>query len=444
MTSKPNIIMLVTDDQGYGDLGYFAGDDVCTPHLDTLCRGGAVFTDWYANGPVCSPTRASLMTGRYPQRTGVTEILAGHREAPGLRSDVPTVASRLREQGYRTLLSGKWHLGAAEEYQPHNRGFDRWFGHTAGCIDYFSHIFYWGMNVPGPELNPVHDLWEDGREVWCNGEYATELITRWAIDGIRDAHDAGTPFFLYLSYNAPHYPMHAPQKYLDRFAHLPEDRRIMAAMLSALDDGVGDVTEELQRLGIESDTLTIFTSDNGPSRESRNWLDGSQDAFYGSSSGEFRGHKRSLFEGGIRVPGAMHWPGRIPPEQVIRTPCATMDAATTALAVAGADPDSSHDGIDLLPLVADGVESDPRDLFWAYDAAGMPQTAVRRGSWKLVLNGYLEDEEPPDAVFLVNLDDDRSERVNRADAHQEIVAALSAAAHAWRVSVGGGELSVDA
>jgi arylsulfatase A-like enzyme len=208
--TTPNFIIFLTDDQGYGDLSCMGSTDFRTPHLDRLAREGARFTSWYANSPVCSPSRASLLTGRYPGNAGVRAILAGHRTATGLPPSTPTLATALRKQGYKSYMAGKWHLGVNQASRPHSHGFDHWYGFLAGCIDYYSHIFYWGMNNPGPGINPTHDLWEDDREVWENGHYFTDQITQKAIHYLRQAAADGHPFFLFVSYNAPHYPMHAP------------------------------------------------------------------------------------------------------------------------------------------------------------------------------------------------------------------------------------------
>jgi arylsulfatase A-like enzyme len=450
--SKPNFIVFLTDDQGYGDLSCMGATDFRTPHLDRLAAGGARFTDWYSNSPVCSPSRASLLTGRYPGHAGVRAILAGHRTATGLPPDVPTIATALKALGYRTFLSGKWHLGLAAGSRPEDHGFDHWYGFLAGCIDYYSHIFYWGMNRGGPGQNPTHDLWEDGREVWHNGEYFTEAATRKAVEYLRDAAKSGKPFFLYVAYNAPHYPMHGPPEYMERFGHLPWDRQVMAAMLSAVDDGVGEILAEVERLGLADSTCTFFTSDNGPSRESRNWLDGNLDPYYGGTTGRLKGHKFSLYDGGIREPGICHWPGRIPAGQVIHTPVASMDVFPTILAAAGGDPSACElDGTDILPLLAgeakkgdekgDGSlfrpEKTPvpffqRDLFWEMN----DQTAVRRGRWKLVLNGQLLEGAPPeDDVHLADLERDPAESANLAEEHPDVTAELKAAAEAWRAGV---------
>ena len=350
--SRPNFVVFLTDDQGYGDLSCMGATDFRTPHLDRLAASGCRFTNWYSNAPVCSPSRASLLTGRYPGNAGVRSILAGHRTATGLPPEVPTIAAALKKLDYRTAMFGKWHLGLAEGSRPHDHGFDEWFGFMAGCIDYYSHIFYWGMNVPGPQKDPLHDLWNNGREVYLNGRYFTELITERAVDYLRRTAESDEPFFLYVPYNAPHYPMHAPKKYVDRFGDLPPDRRIMAAMLSAMDDSVGEILGEVEHQGRLDDTCVFFMSDNGPSRETRNWLDGCTDPYYGGTTGKLKGHKFSLYEGGIRVPGIMSWPGRIPAGGVIDEVAAAMDVFPTFLEAAGADAsDYDLDGCDLMPTM---------------------------------------------------------------------------------------------
>ncbi|MCC2686667.1 MAG: sulfatase, partial [Paenibacillaceae bacterium] len=291
---KPNLIIIYCDDLGYGDLGCYGSEHVKTPHLDRLAADGVRFTNWYSNSPVCSPSRAALLTGKYPRKTGVSNILGGKRGTKGLSGREVTLAEALKPLGYKTAIFGKWHLGSELDTKPNARGFDEFFGFHAGCVDYYSHIFYWGQ---GGGVNPVHDLWHNGEEVWKNGEYLTEAVTGKAAHFIEQ--NAGEPFFMYVPYNAPHYPMHAPQQYMDRFAHLPWDRQVMAAMIAAVDDGVGEIVSALKRIGKYENTVIFFSSDNGPSTESRNWLDGTEDKYYGGSAGIFRGHKFSLFEGGI-------------------------------------------------------------------------------------------------------------------------------------------------
>jgi arylsulfatase A-like enzyme len=429
----PNIIQFLTDDQGYGDLSCMGCTDFRTPCLDRMAREGARFTDWYSNSPVCSPSRAALLTGRYPGNAGVRSILAGHRTATGLPSHVPTLATALREQGYATYMSGKWHLGLAQDSRPHNHGFDHWFGHMAGCIDYYSHIFYWGANHPGPGINPTHDLWQDGEEIWDDGRYFTELITEHAVNYIRDAARKKQPFFLYVPYNAPHYPMHAPAKYVDRFQHLPWDRRIMAAMIAAVDDSVGEIMAEVERLGLGRDTMSVFTADNGPSRETRNWLDGTLDPYYGGSAGALKGHKFSLYDGGIREPGILHWPAAVAGGQILSEAVASMDVFPTALSAAGGDPSAYElDGTSLLPYVCDGQAPAARDLCWEMG----PQTAIRRGAMKLVLQGKLVEDAPPeDDVHLADLSVDMGERINLKDRDPQLTQQLKEAAETWRAGI---------
>lgn len=431
--SRPNFILIMTDDQGYGDLSCMGATDFRTPHLDRLAASGVRFTNWYSNSPVCSPSRASLLTGRYPGNAGVRSILAGHRTASGLPQSTPTLATALRDNGYRTRMVGKWHLGLGEGSRPNDHGFEDWFGFLAGCIDYYSHIFYWGMNRGGPGNDPTHDLWHNHEEVWDNGRYMTELITEKAVDNIRECAEDPQPLFLYIGYNAPHYPMHAPQKYMDRFAHLPWDRQVMAAMMSAVDDGVGEIVAELERQGILENTVIYYQSDNGPSRETRNWLDGTPDPYYGGSAGALKGHKFSLYEGGIRVPALLSWPGKIPAGQVIDEVGAAMDVFPTVMRMAGVESRQYElDGLDVWEMVTEQAASPHTEIFWEMEG----QTAVRRGPWKLVLNGQLVEGAPPkDAVHLANLDEDMAERRNLVDEQPELAAELRAAAENWRADI---------
>ena len=438
--ARPNIVVFLTDDHGYGDLSCMGATDFHTPHLDRLAADGARFTDWYSNSPVCSPARAALLTGRYPMRAGVKAILKGHRTATGLPPDVPTIADALKAQGYRTNMVGKWHLGLADGCRPNDHGFDYFFGHLAGCVDFFSHIFYWGMNTGEPGNDPTHDLWENNQEVFQNGEYMTDLITRRAVECIRTHGEAQNgdgssdqPLFMYVPYNAPHYPMHAPAEYMDRFKHLPPARRIMAAMISAIDDGVGAVRAELVRQGMSENTIIAFTSDNGPSRETRNWLDGTTEPYYGGTAGPFKGHKFSLYEGGTRVPGILTWPRRIPAGQVLDSPVASFDLFPTLLRAAGGDPSQYDiDAIDIMPHVADGEPLPERDLCWEMG----DQRAIRRGHWKLVLDGRLVEGAPPeDSVHLADLSNDIGETRNLKYEKPELTEELRQTVETWHAEV---------
>ena len=431
MSRRPNFVVFMTDDQGYGDLSCMGNTDFRTPNIDAVAEQGARFTNWYSGSPVCSPSRASLLTGRYPGNAGVRAILAGHRKATGLTAQVPTIAAAVKELGYQTAIVGKWHLGLQEQSRPNQNGFDYFYGFMAGCIDYYSHIFYWSM--ADGKTDPTHDLWENDHEFYDNGKYFTEMVTDKAVEKIRQMNREEEPFFLYVAYNAPHYPMHAPRKYLDRFPELPADRRIMAAMLSAVDDGVGQIVDELKRQGILEDTVIFFQSDNGPSRESRNWMDGRGDPYYGGLPGGLKGHKFSLFEGGIRVPGIFCGPGHIPGGQVIDEPCAAMDVFPTLLTMAGGDPSKYElDGMDISDVLMHSAPSPHEELYWEMEQ----QTAIRQGKYKLVLNGQLVESEPAQApVFLSDLSVDPGETVNLAEKMPELTQELTRKATAWRAGI---------
>ena len=428
-----NFIVFLTDDQGYGDLSCMGCPDFQTPNLDQMADEGTRFTSWYSNSPVCSPSRAALLTGRYPGNAGVRQILSGHRTASGLPPEIPTIASALQSLGYKTFMTGKWHLGLHPDSRPSAHGFDHWYGFMAGCIDYYSHIFYWGSNRGGPGQNPTHDLWEDDKEIWDNGSYFTEMITKKAVEYIRKAHSENLPFFLYLPYNAPHYPMHAPKEYMERFPSLPWDRQIMAAMLSAVDDSVGEILQEVKQLGIAETTCSFFTSDNGPSRESRNWLDGNLDPYYGGISGGLKGHKFSLYEGGIRLPGIIHWPSHIPGKQVLDAPCASMDIFPTLLDIAGGDQCNFEiDGINILPYIQRNSNPIERPIYWEMGN----QTAMREGPWKLTINGQLvEHDEPECPIHLANLDEDPGETLNLINDHPDLTSDLKEKAELWRAKI---------
>ncbi|TDF99775.1 sulfatase-like hydrolase/transferase [Paenibacillus piri] len=426
---RPNIIIFYCDDLGYGDLGCYGSDVVRTPHVDRLADDGIRFTNWYSNSPVCSPSRASLLTGKYPARAGISHILGGKRGTAGLPLEQPTLAKAFKENGYRTALFGKWHLGASAEHGPNAHGFDEFFGFRAGCIDYYSHIFYWEQAAG---VNPVHDLWHNETEVWENGQYMTELITGKSVDYIEALPDE-QPFFLYVAYNAPHYPMHAPKQYEARYPELPWDRKLMAAMISAVDDGVGDIVGTLKRKGIYENTIIFFSSDNGPSTESRNWLDGTEDLYYGGSAGRFRGHKASLFDGGIREPAILCYPSGFAGGQVQDEVCAMMDLFPTLLELSGISSEPFEpDGKSLCSTIREAAPSPHRQLFWEYG----DQLAVREGRWKLVINGKLDfNRKAADTLHLSDMERDQGERFNVAGQYPELVQRLEEDAQGWYQSL---------
>ena len=423
---RPNIVIFYTDDQGIGDMSAFESDDFETPNMDRLAARGVRFSNWYSASPVCSPSRAGMLTGRYPQRTGVSRILRANRNSPGLYADERTLATILKENGYATGMFGKWHLGSAEESRPHNQGFDDWYGFLAGCIDYYSHMMYWEMI--GGSAAP-HDLWKNNVEVWENGTYFTDIITRESLRFIGENKDK--PFFLYVPYNAPHYPMHAPKEYFDRFSHLEWHRRHQAAMVATVDDSMGKIMDELERQGVLDNTVIYFQSDNGATIEKRCLHDDSGEFYHGGSNGDFRGWKGGLYEGGIRMPAVLSWPGHIPENTVCGELGHAVDVLPTLLGIAGLDvpDDRVIDGRDILPMAC-GKATTPHDkVFWKI----RDQLAVREGDWKLILRGkesFEKDESLPD-VFLGNLADDPRETVNLAETEPERVARLTEILNAW-------------
>jgi arylsulfatase A-like enzyme len=422
-SDKPNFIIFLADDLGVHDLGCLGATDLKTPHIDAIAAGGARFTNWYAQAPVCAPSRAALMTGRYPIRAGVP---ANGQE---LKPAEQTIAQVLKPQGYATALCGKWHLGSSPDTVPNAHGFDRFVGFHSGCIDYYSHRYYWGE----PRSVNYHDLWRDRTEMFEDGAYFTELITREAKTFLTENKDR--PFFLYMAFNGVHYPMHAPRKYVERFAHLEPERRMYAAMLSAVDDGVGEVMGLLKKLGLSENTFVVFTGDNGATREKRAGLN-QQPATAGSNH-PFRGNKFSAFDGGMHVPAVMSWPGVIPAGRVTGEIGCHVDLLPTFAKAAGAALPAGRtiDGFDMLPLATGKGKSAHEAIFWSSTG----QLAVRRGQWKLVEKGRDYDgtekgNQPlqgDDALFLSNLEEDPGERRNRRHDQPQLTDELSGLAHSW-------------
>lgn len=432
----PNVVVVVCDDLGYGDLGCY-GAEYGTPNVDRLAAEGVRFTDWHSNAPVCSPSRASLLTGRYPRRAGVPgNVPYGRGEhSPGVAGLPPgeeTLADVLSGAGYATGAVGKWHLGMVEADGPRNHGFDSFFGFRSGCVDYYSHTFMWGQH---DGVAPYHDLFEDGEEVWHNGEYLTDLVTERSVEFVEEHAGEEEPFFLYTAYNTPHYPMHAPEEYFERFSELSDERQVQAAMVAGVDDGVGAILDALEREGVREDTVVVFTSDHGPSREVRNHLDGSEDPYYGGSTGGFRGQKFSLFEGGIRVPGIVAYPAEVEPGEC-EAFALNMDVLPTVCDLCGVDAPDGLDGEPVTHLLAGEGGAPHGEVYWEQG----DQLAARRGDWKLVLNGAgpeVDPDEPADPVHLSNLAEDPGEVVNVADEHPALADDLAEAARAWQADLQG-------
>ena len=417
---RPNVVIFFADDQGWGDLGCQGSKDLRTPHIDRLAAEGVRFTTWYSAAPVCTPSRAALLTGRSPQAAGISGNAPSRPGQPGMPAEQVTLAERLRPLGYATGAFGKWHLGSSPGCSPNDQGFDRFFGFHAGCIDNYSHTFYW-------ESPPhFHDLWRDDQEVHEDGAYLTDLVTREAVRFV-DEHRAG-PFFLYVAYNLPHYPMQAPQRLIRNFEGLPRDRATYAAMVAAVDESVGLVLDRLARHGLADTTLVVYSSDHGATAEAR----GNGPV---GDNGPFRGRKFSLFDGGLRVPGVIRWPGRIPSGAVRDQVVCTYDIAPTVAALVGAPADEGHpfEGKDLMPVLTRNAPSPHEALFW--QSGG--QAAVREGRWKLVRNPRGVDNQPltgRDAVFLSDLDRDPGETTNVAAEHSDLVERLGRRLDQWIAS----------
>ena len=408
----PNIVFILADDLGYGDLSCYGRPDYRTPQIDRLAREGLRFTSNYTAAAVCSPTRVALMTGRYPARLpiGLAEPLRYGDESVGLPPEHPTPASLLRRAGYETALIGKWHLGFLPEHGPIRHGFDEFYGILGGGVDYFSH------REPSGKL----DLHEGNVAVNQSG-YMTDLLTDRAVQYIRRRHAA--PFYLALHYTAPHWPWEGPgdtvasRRYRtvadtvkNRFVNGYADggsQHVFAAMVRRLDEGVGRLLGALEDAGLSRDTFVVFTSDNGGERYSYNW-----------PAGEGKG---SLHEGGIRVPAIVHWPGRVPAGRVTDHTVITMDWTATMLSLGGAsgDPRYPLDGVDLLPLCQGRQVHLNRTLFWRT----LREEAVRQGAWKYLRTGTDE--------LLFDIPNDPGERADLAAYRPELLARLRGQFREW-------------
>lgn len=400
---RPNIIVIVSDDQGYADVGVHGCQDIPTPSIDSIAENGVRFTDGYVSCPVCSPTRAGLITGRYQQRFGhefnTGPPPQGLEPHVGLPLDQVTLADRLKAAGYVTGAVGKWHFGIYEHFHPFKRGFDEFFGFLHGGHSYIDP----GVGTWNPILRGTEEVDEK--------EYLTDAFSREAVAFIERHPEE--PFFLYLTYNAVHTPMQAPEKYLERFPHIEDQkRRTYAAMLSAMDDGIGAVLDKLKELGVYEDTLVFFFSDNGgPTRANA------------SNNEPLRGTKGTMYEGGIRVPFMVQWPRRIRAGKVYDKPVSSLDVFPTAVAAAGGElpEDRVIDGVDLLPHLTGKKRRRPHDiLFWR-----MGQNyAVRSGSWKMIRSGEA-------AAQLYDLSKDIGEGNDLAAEKPKVVKRLSEALAKW-------------
>lgn len=408
MSERLNVILILSDDQGSLDLGCYGADDLVTPHLDRLAASGVRFTDFYANAPICMPSRVSLLTGRdYPRG-----LLPGQ----GLRPDEITVAELLGRAGYRTALFGKWHLGYTPEMSPNAQGFDEFVGHLTGTLDAYSHFFY----VEGVNR---HVLRRNGESYQRPGKYLPDLLVE---EATRFIDESGQdPFFLYLPFAIPHYPVQPRRQDRELYERsgMEDKRRVLyGAYLTTLDDCVGRVLAAVEARGLTDRTLVIFLSDHGHSTEERAFGGGGQ-------AGPYRGHKETLWEGGIRVPCIASCPGRIPAGQVRHQPAIAMDWLPTIAEFCDVPlpDDRPIDGRSLAAVLASDEAPPPHQrLHWVhYDGS----FAVREGPWKL--HSALEER------WLSNLEADPGERVNLVEKELDRVRVMVGAHNRWLKEVAG-------
>ena len=425
----PNIVIFYTDDMGKGDVGCYGATDIQTPHIDALASSGVRLTNYYAPAPLCAPSRAALLTGRYPRRAGMspTRNIGSVPNSVGVDTEETTIAELAKSQGYATGVFGKWHQGSTYECQPNSQGFDEFFGHLSSCVDSFSHMYY--------ASEPYHhDLWRNRTEVFEDGVHMTDLITRETTRFI--AEQADKPFLVYVAYNTPHYPMVAKKQYLEMYKELPRLRRFHAALMAGIDDSIGQIMKTLRDRGLVEDTFVFFASDNGAANRSFRGEGG-------GSNAPGREYKRSLFDGGSSVAGIVSWPGTVPAGEVRNQLTIGMDVFTTTADIIGAALPKYRviDGISWMPFLKDGKKAGHDALFFEW--AG--QYAVRRGRWKLIINPLIDmylsrgnrvDAKDPRYVFLVDAEADPAERLNVSEENPEVVRELLRMFDAWRSDIG--------
>jgi arylsulfatase A-like enzyme len=407
--SRPNIVYIVADDLGWKDVG-FHGSDIKTPNIDKLAEGGARLEQFYVQ-PMCTPTRAALLTGRYPFRYGLQTLVIPTPGKYGLPTDEWLLPQALKAAGYQTVMVGKWHLGHADrKYWPRQRGFDYHYGSMVGEIDYFTHS-------AGHSADGVKDWYRDNRPLKETG-YVTKL---WGDDAVAqiNAHDTATPMFLYLAFTAPHAPYQAPQEYLDKYKNIEDPtRRAYAAMITAMDDEIGRVVAALDRKKMGDNTLIVFMSDNGGNQSAM--LSGDADVSklkLPADNGPYRGGKGMLYEGGTRVVALANWPGHIKPGEVKEVlHVVDMFPTLAQLAGASANKEKPLDGVNVWSTISEGAPSPRTEVVYNIEPF---RGAVREGDWKLIWRTPL-----PSALELYDIPKDPSETTNLADKNPEIVAKL--------------------
>ena len=435
---KPNILLILADDAGYNDFGFQNGDPLCqaaTPNIDSIARDGVRFTESYVSANVCAPSRAGLITGRYQERNGFRDNPDENQpeeedwRAYGLDTSVKTIGDYLKSLGYRTGIVGKWHLGFSETFAPYNRGFDEFTGLRMGSRSYFPI-----KKIP-VEISP-----DTYRQIEKNGvflpeaniKHVTETFGDAALEFLEKTKDSDKPFFLYLSFTAPHQPLQPDAESLTKakelFPQAAEDRQKYMGLVIGLDRQVGRVLEQLKRLGLEKDTLVVFLSDNGGSDKN------------GSNNDPLRGHKWTPFEGGYRVPMILKWPGVAKPGSTIKEPVISLDLAPTFITAAGGSLPPDLDGKALQPVL-DGGSLDPRTFcWWDCNAEGLTSTTLIY-PWKLIQREeYVRGKRTFKTKggtdpWLFNLETDQAETTNLAGQYPEKVKELKTVFDAWVVNM---------
>jgi arylsulfatase A-like enzyme len=402
---RPHIVYIVADDLGWKDVG-FHGSDIKTPHIDELAREGARLEQFYVQ-PMCTPTRAALLTGRYPFRYGLQTLVIPTPAKYGMPTDEWLLPQALKDAGYKTVMIGKWHLGHADrKFWPRQRGFDYHYGSMVGEIDYFTHT---SANVP--------DWYRNDRPLKEQG-YVTQLWGKDAVAQI-DAHDPKTPLFLYLAFTAPHAPYQAPKDYLDRYKNIEDPtRRAYAAMITCMDDEIGKVVDALEKKQMRENTLIVFMSDNGGNQSAM--LSGDADVSklkLPADNGPYRGGKGMMYEGGTRVAALANWPGRIKPGEV-KDMMHVVDMFPTLAGLAGARPDKGKplDGVDVWSTISEGKPSPRREVVYNIEPF---RGGLRQGDWKLIWRTPL-----PSSIELYNIAQDPYEKTNLANGNPQKVAEL--------------------
>ncbi|WP_282135157.1 sulfatase [Seonamhaeicola maritimus] len=420
---QPNIVLIMADDLGYGELSCYGSKKINTPNIDALAAGGMKLTDFHSNGPVCSPTRAALITGKYQQRTGVEGVITAksHREV-GLSLEEITIAEALVKQGYHTGMFGKWHMGYAEEYNPIHQGFNEFVGFVSGNVDYHSHV----------DQEGYLDWWK-GNKVDDEKGYTTDLITNYGAEFIKrnNSEKTGKPFFLYLSQEAPHYPIQGRHDKPVRkvgsgkfIRKVPKDsvQTIYSEMIETMDEGIGQVIQTLKDEGLYENTIIVFCSDNGAA--------GSR-----GDNGVLRAAKASVYEGGHRVPGIISYPNKIKAGTVNGTTIMSMDFLPTFVDLAGGKTDIENlDGISFKNMLVNEESLPERDLFWSFKG----RTAMRSGKWKLVT--FIKDEQ--EVAQLFDLEADLSEKNDLSDSAPERVKDMQDKIEKWKNDVWDGVVPV--